>query len=787
MRTSERRANGASVIALLGDDWYLDSAAAENTDPWLEDPQPLAVFMENSMGIPLWPVQRQDLEAFLGSTVEDTKRLFTQEPPTPYNCGALVYGKGCLGPDEHLTDAATGKTRTVSEWAQLKVPLLLPSWNGSEVVLRVTSPVYRKGRSPLYRVTLKDGRSFTATSEHQCLSPEGWLPLKNFRVGHTRLLTTPQKGLYTSRIDVSFHIEILDIQELGESSYYDLTVPGTHCYFDSQGICHHNSGKDLIASAMLAWFVHILFCLRSPKEFLGLEPSEAIDIALASPTLRQTRRITFTKLKNRLRGWGWLKNRLRDLGVANPSKYLKKATDAADYIELPHDIRIHNIPLIAASSEGFNTIAFILSEFAAMESDATAETADEVLNSFMSSGKTRFRKAWKGFLASFPRSLNDPQEKIVEQHENGLFPELFVVRRATWDVHPGRTFEDFATDFERDPEGSWAKYGAQPRAATESYFRSPELIVKHASGGDLTLFQRTFKNRTPAQHQWLCDRLPDPIAARDLIGDVALNEYGFPRLSEWFWGQSGREYWAHIDIGLSRDSTGVAIGHLEDTGTGFLPVLDLTFRWKASHFAEFGDIRRYSWRYDRETQQFTSGQEYTENIQAAEIDLKTVTDFMLWLKAARGFHFEGVSCDGFNSAQLMQTLLQFDIPVNLHTVDKEDYDELKGAIYTRQLQYWCDRALFHELSKLEIRNGKVDAPRTKTDSGSQKTDSHKDEADAAARVAAVLCKLVAVQTDFVQLPDVDEELDSEPEPESRAIAAGDYSEVQQRLLDEFLS
>lgn len=974
-----------------------DSAAVES-DPWIHEPLPLAVFMSDVMGLPLWPVQQQDLESFLGSTVEDTKALFTQEPPTSHNCGALIWGKGCLGPNECLTDMATGQTKTVKEWSSLGNSLLVKSWDGDRVVLRWTSPVYCKGAATLYKVTLNDGRSFMATAKHQCLSPAGWRPLDTFQVGRTRLLTTPldsnaqtvcwqldnqaceaDENLFVSadglrdrcihesllrqetesskafrglpffaqdfffepfhigwtssptnneenddqiiqdflsdyrfsphsygeqlrkaqgdglelfplRADALLHnrcclheggyqaaplqvhsqtclpfsphwedishrvgrggafsppfeltacvsfllntqivgaipfewslactnqpfqvnapwesgtalfsakqsppqsfphfSEIIDVKELEESEYYDLTVSGTHCYFDSQGICHHNSGKDLVSSAMLCWFIHILFCLRSPRDFLELESSEAIDIALASPTLRQTRRITFAKLKNRLKGWTWLKDRLRENGIDDPDKYLKKATEAADFIELPHNIRIHNIPLIAASAEGFNMLAFVLSEFAAMESDATSETAGEVLNSFMSSGKTRFRRAWKGFLASFPRSLSDPQEKIVEQYEQGLFPELFVVRRPTWEVHPNRKFEDFASDFERDPEGSWAKYGAQPRAAVESYFRSPDLIVRHASGGDFSLFQKHFKHRTEAQQRWLAGRVPSPISDRDLIGDVVLNAYGFPRLHEWFRGKPGAEYWAHVDIGISNDSTGFAIGHLEDTGAGYLPVVDLSFRWKAVHFAKFGEIRRFMWRYDRAAQQFTYGDEYTENIQAAEIDLKTVTDFVLWLKAKRGFEFAGFSCDGFNSAQLLQTLLQFDIPVSLHTVDKSDYDELKGSIYTRQVQYWCDRPLFHELSKLIIKGNKVEAPRTKTDSESTKTDSHKDEADAIARVVSVLNRLVAVQTDFIQLPEADEELDQrQDQPVEQAVSvSGDFSESQEMLLKEF--
>ncbi|MDA0673785.1 MAG: hypothetical protein O3C67_08795 [Cyanobacteria bacterium] len=622
----------AAIALALADELEGLQGLVEEAEPgdWIEDPLPLAEFMAQHMGLPLWPLQRQDLESFLGGSVDATKALFSQNPPTPYNCGVLAYGKG--------------------------------------------------------------------------------------------------------------------------------------------------SGKDLIASAMIVWFVHVLFCLRSPKDFLEHEPTEAIDILLASPTLRQTRNITFAKLKKRLKGWKWLQDKLAALGIANPQRYLERATEAADTIRLPHDINIYNVPLLGANAEGFNTIAFILSEFAGMESDASAETATQVLNTFISSGKTRFNRAWKGFVASFPRSLNDPQEKIIEQHEAGLFPELFVVRRPTWEVHPYRNFDDFRTDFERDPEGSWAKYGAKPRAATEAFFRSPELIVRHASGGDRGLFERFFQGWGAIALERLTSRMPDPLAERDSVGDAALDAFGFPRLQPWVKGKQGVDYYCHIDIGLSRDSSGFAVGHLRETPAGSLPVLDLAFRWKPAHFAGFGDILRHDW--------LRPGQTYTETVNAAEIDLKTVTDFCIWLVRGLGFTLEGVTCDGFNSAQLMQTLVQADIPVALHVVDKKDYDELKSAIYGRYLQYRSDRILHHELTKLEIRAGKVDAPRTRTKEG-EKVSSHKDLADGAAAVVARLCRQVAALEDFAILPEADPE---EVEPESTPVeVAGNFSEAQQALMDEFFS
>lgn len=958
----------AKVVALelaqtLERELINNDAIAEDIDPWREDPLPFAQFAKEHLGIELWPAQVEDFEAFLGNTVEDTKRLFTQDPPTSYNCAALVWGKGCLGADEQIKDYRSGETRTVKEWAELGVGLLVLSWDGDRPILSETSPVYLKGQAQLYRITLEDGRSFVATAEHKCLSPEGWLRVGNLLEGHTQLLATPpyssdriadsllcnlEDGVgenqpceqddrssrqtwrspqlsfdesntvypsslvcfedYTdpeyrngslsshesngahgtqtaldsqcgchplprscdarpredlntslnavpSQVDAPSHSRmylhegenhealslarshsyrlsyrclantfravvlvsssehrdfsvyaelspqtsptfdsvqlasshssnrtrspatsthpcvslsaphsfphinyscVSSIKPVDNGDFYDLTVPGTHCYFDAQGILHHNSGKDLISSTALVWFIHILLCLHNPQKFLQLEESEPIDIALASPTLRQTRRITFTKFRNRLKNWPWLRSLLPELGVKNSDRYLKKATEAADFVELPHKIRIHNIPLDAASAEGFNMIAFILSEFAGMESEASAATATQVLESFMSSGRTRYQKAWKGFLASFPRSTNDPQEQLITAKRGGSFPELYVVRRATWEVHPNRTFEDFASDFERNPEDSWAKYGARPRAAIDAYFRSPHLLILHASGAPMDLIEeklypvRDELQLTDAQYEAIARSGTDPILEVNQFGDPILDKCGFPRLALWFRGQKDPEgnpydYYVHLDPGLSGDAYAFVMGHIHKLPDGgLLPTIDLAFRWTGSMFYEFGEIKRPAW--------FPDTLEQVEIVNAAEVDFRTVREFLFFLRERRKFNIDTVSFDNWNSVESIQALRKRDFNVVERTVTKEDYDEFKAMVYSRQLRYYARRVMIEEAYKLQILNAsKVEAPRTK-EGDSVRNDSHKDITDGMAAV----CRRMELMRDqgisFAELP-----------------------------------
>lgn len=616
-----KRANAIALLELL------QEPVVVNDGPWLQDPLPLHEFCDRHLDVTPWDVQREDLSRFLGASAEDTKRLFTQDPPTVYNCGILCYGKG--------------------------------------------------------------------------------------------------------------------------------------------------AGKDTLASVCLVWFAHVLLCMRDPQSFLGLAPQEPIDIALASPTLRQTRRVTFTKLKNRLRTCTWLRDFLTrpEFGITDVDRYIKKATDAADFIELPHNIRIHNLPLLSSSAEGFNLLAFVISEFAGLESEAQGATAEALFNTFVTSCRTRFRKAWKGFLTSFPRSVSDPQEQLIEAHQEGRFPELFVVRRPTWEVVPHLEYKDFESEFIRDPEGSAAKLAAQPRAATEAYFRSPDLIVRHASGGTPELMRRY--DRSVGQ--------PDPIIERDLFGDVVLNAYGFPVLASWVKGKPDREYYIHIDLGLSGDSAGFAMAHLEPVGDRddrLIPVLDLSFRWKAAHFAEVGQLQRHSWE---------DGPDTAVNIRQAEIDLQTPVEFVLYLSKRLGYAIALVTFDQFNSATAKQALYHYGVASQNFSVDRNPgyYDELKGLIYGRQLIYYIDPILFGELRKLvRLSTGKVDAPRTSLGS---EVDSHKDIADAVASVVGRLTKLSAASGEFYTLPEPDRQEEPQEATPGPIDIAADYSPTQAEIMREFFS
>jgi hypothetical protein len=774
--------SGAKALAIAQAQQFKD----DDPNPWREDPLPLAEFVESedhlSGGgkIKLYPEQQKDLEAFLGV---DPKQIFAEDFQPQFNQAFLVWGKGCLGKDERLTDWGSGETKTAAEWAESGRSLLVLSWTGTAFVVTPASPVYLKGQDELFQITLTDGRSFTATAHHRCLTPDCWKVVGAMNVGDRLFVTGKPDGIVE-------YSAIAAIEACGSGDFYDLTVPGTHCYFDAQGILHHNSGKDTVTALVHCWIAHILLCLKNPQQFFGLVPGESIDIPVIAYSEHQAKYVYFAKFKNRLQTWPWLRRTIQTITEVDGDFWLREGGDYfhADHVELPFRINCWSLTTSLGSAEGKNIIFFILDELAAFTSPSKVNLAQSIHNLVVTSARSRFKKRWRGLTLSFPRHKGDYVMKTADRVDAGIIKDTYVSIKPTWVVVPHLSREDFRDDYDRDPEDADTKYGCNPPNAIDAYYRSPELLLLNASGSPLSLLQRHL-GRTYDEDALtvLAEKGRSPILQVDEHHDPILNRYGFPYLAQWFRGKKDLrghpyEYYCHVDLGLKNDAAGFAIGHLEELPSGkFLPTLDLAFRWTAAMFRDRGDVHRKGW--------FEDTVDQVETVVAAEIDLRTVREFLFYLKMARGFEIAVASFDGFNSAETMQELRKRSIPAVLWTVSKTDYDAFKSLVYTRQLQYFGYPILIEESMKLQLLNGsKVDAPRTKEGGeGGGATDSHKDVSDAAAAVVGRLAYMRDDSLPFEQLPEADEVLKLSPDFDLNIqTAPSGMSAAQEQLFSEFL-
>jgi hypothetical protein len=520
-------------------------------------------------------------------------------------------------------------------------------------------------------------------------------------------------------------------------------------------------GKDLTVAITQAWITHILLCLRDPQSYLGLPAGEPIDNMVIAYNQTQSRTVYFTKYKYRLKHWPWLRRRIntieRDPGASD--RYLKDGGGfmGADSVILPHGIRCWALPATPDSGEGKNVLFWILDELSAFSSPTRLNQAQKIHNMVVSSATSRFGNRWRGFAISFPRHRGDYMMQMHDQVVAGLLPDCYTALRATWEVNPKTKRSDFDDHYRRNPEDAAMRYECKPPAAVDAYFRSPHLIVSHATGipeSEIRRYQDTL-GWAEETVQFFAQRGSNPITALDENGDPKLDHRGFPQLARWFRARkrpdgSPISYYAHVDPGKSGDAFGFALAHLEHTDLGEVPKIDLAFRWTGRMFKDFGPIKRDPWFADTLTQE--------ELVTAAEVDFRTVREFLFYLTKARGFSIEMFSADTWNSVESLQAISYRGIPVSNHVVSKVDYDELKDLIYSRQLIYYGWPVLIHELEKLELHNGtRVDAPRT---AEGETIDSHKDVADAVAACVWRMCRMRGEGLQFATLAPLDPVLDA---------------------------
>lgn len=519
-----------------------------------------------------------------------------------------------------------------------------------------------------------------------------------------------------------------DPKQLFESS--DRPQEALYCY-------GKGAGKDFMVSCVMTWACHVLLCLKDPAVYLGQAPGENIDVLTVAYSLIQAKTVLFFKIKQRIKSCQWFRDAIANLTDIPPERYFRDGAGfvGAEEITFPGNLRLWSLPATDAA-EGKNPILWCADEIAAFASPVRINQAQHIHRILKSSARTRFGDRWKGFMISYPRHGEDyvmQQKRLVD---TGVAQKLYVVVRPTWEVNLSVTRASLDEDYRTDPEGSECRYECKPPAPVAAYFRSPEALLLNAWGAPMSLLKE--KLRLPdEQLEKIASRGRSPLAKVDQGGDPILDNRGFPHLHDWFRGKQDfgghdYEYYVHLDPGATNDSFGFAIGHNHQLLDGtLLPTIDLAFRWSGRQFKGFGEIYREQYFPDESAQ--------TQIVDAAEVDFRTVREFIFYLRYKLGFNIYQVSMDNWNSIESRQALEQRDFQTIIRVVSKQDYDQFKTLIYTRRLRYYAYPVLIKEAYKLELINGsKVDAPRTKLGSEAVSADSHKDVSDAVAAVSRYL-------------------------------------------------
>lgn len=148
----------------------------------------------------------------------------------------ILGGNRCLAGEQEIYDPVANVSRRVDS---IEGPFHVQSWDGTGIVNAEASIPFKKPQAPLYKVTLADGQSWSASREHLVLGAHGkYTPVSGLVPG--TLLFVP------SNVDREAGM-IKSIEYLRDDTVWDFEVPTFNAYFICNSL-HHNSGKTTFAA-----------------------------------------------------------------------------------------------------------------------------------------------------------------------------------------------------------------------------------------------------------------------------------------------------------------------------------------------------------------------------------------------------------------------------------------------------------------------------------------------------------------------------------------------------------
>lgn len=493
-------------------------------ETWIDGQEPLSFdeFCIALDGCPLYPRQL-DLFKRAGLlspySVIDPKR----------ECREIValWGKGCMSGDTLLTDRYHHVTKSMKEWSESGLPPCVLTTDGERIFETPASEVYCKGVEQLLLVTLADGRSFRATSFHMVLTPGGWCSVGDLVAGYGSLWTL--EGFVQVDSVVPDHME----------AFYDLTVAASGCYFDDQGILHHNSGKDYTIAKLISWICYVVLSLKgSPQQRFGLAPDARLYIVNVATNEYQAKTIFFD---------GYLKPFLRKAIFDRWRGELDMTEKGFEATFTAHRLILFSGHSRSQGLEGFNILAWVMDEADAFLDNEDKSNADQIHRIFRTSAVTRMRKVPPiGVVMSYTRTKDG---FALRHHAKVKDNPLFACDlAATWDVRPDfdRNDPDVLWEYENNPSEARAMYECRPMETEGAWFEFSEKIDQAV---DPSLY--------PVAD---CEYSYNPVEIRngDVVEHVSVVVANLrPR--------PGRLYFLGGDGGKSGDSYALAVFHIDQS------------------------------------------------------------------------------------------------------------------------------------------------------------------------------------------------------------------------------
>lgn len=423
--------------------------------------------------------------------------------------------------------------------------------------------------------------------------------------------------------------------------------PAFRQYDTLTAVCGKGSGKDALACMIVCHLVQVLLRLKNPfGTVYGADiQGEPIDILIVAPRGRTSEKVTFEKLKQRVLHWKWLRQnyRIRHSGREITGADREFEEDAVEIgsnsIIFPGNIRVFALNSSQESAEGFNTLAFICTEFAAFVNSDDRPNADRMFSTLYTSANTRFPGKFLGMLISYPRYKGDA---IMQKYDEAkVNKKIFAMKATSWEFNPMLKRENYEAELNSDnPEkarDARTKYLCEPEERESRFIGLPDRISACVSG------RKQIAEFEPVE---------------ELVNGMRMLRMKLTKLNISRQPDS-RKYVARVDLGKSHDRAALCIGHRE----GDRVIIDLLVHWVPD--------------------------EKTKLV----VDVDNPADVILELRKVL-ININYVTYDQWNSASSINRLNRKNIVTNILSLRGKEYQLFLHSLYSRNV----DLLNFHALT-----------------------------------------------------------------------------------------
>lgn len=159
------------------------------------EPVSAKVFFKDWLKTPLFPRQQR--------AVDKAFSIEYNNISSTINEFVLGWGKRCIAKDTVLKDEVTGEEKTVEEFSTSKQRINILSLYWNKITKRwktkvvKTSVPFKKGKTELFKVTTKTGKTILVSKEHLFKTKNGWVPLEGLKVGNKIMTNDSPKSVLT--------------------------------------------------------------------------------------------------------------------------------------------------------------------------------------------------------------------------------------------------------------------------------------------------------------------------------------------------------------------------------------------------------------------------------------------------------------------------------------------------------------------------------------------------------------------------------------------------------------